>query len=160
MPSVSKGWHQELLRPPWGTKVATAGSFVGLSKYTPMCQRLVKWPNLFSPPVFSPDEGTAWNILPTSNFIQHPAAKKHFTRRTSLNKVKAGKRVLDNLVQVQYKNPWGGLKWFFSKDKPLQAKLELAFFLPQGLFFSFSNWVIKSWLQQNRKTKLKSTLNR
>ena len=160
MPSVSMGKHQELMEPPRGTKVATAGLFAGISIYTPLCQRLVKWPNVFSSPVFSPDKATASNMLPTANFIQHPAVKKHFTRRTSLNKVNTGKRVLDNLFQVQYKNPWGGLKWFFSKDKPLQANLELAFFLPQGLFFSFSHWVIKSWLQQNRKIKLKSTLNR
>jgi hypothetical protein len=50
-----------------------------------------------------------------------------------------------------YKKLWGGLKWFFSKHKPLKANLELAFFLPQGLFFSLPNWIYL-WLQQNKKT--------
>lgn len=39
---------------------------------------------------------------------------------------------------MQLKKIWGGLNRFFSKGEPLQANLELAFFLPQGLFFSLS----------------------
>jgi hypothetical protein len=50
------------------------------------------------------------------------------------------------------KRLWGGLKWFFSKDQPLQANLELAFFLPQRLF-SHSLIGHKSWQQQNRKIR-------
>jgi len=36
------GKHQELMGPPRGAKVATAGLFAGISNYTPLWQRLVK----------------------------------------------------------------------------------------------------------------------
>jgi hypothetical protein len=50
-----------------------------------------------------------------------------------------------------YKKLWGGLDRFFSKDKPLQANLELAFFLPQGLFFSLFYWTKKYGCSKTEK---------
>jgi hypothetical protein len=59
-------------------------------------------------------------------------------RNKAINPLQSLKHSLKWKLNIKiYKKLWGGLKRFFSRDKPLQTNLELAFFLPQGLFFSF-----------------------
>ena len=48
----------------------------------------------------------------------------------------------------------------FLKGSASAGKSRIGLLLASGAFLLILNWVIKSWLQQNRKIKLKSALNR